>query len=332
MAPFRNAGPKQTLSSSSGEEEEEEEDTSSSEGEEAELEKSKISTSAPKKPSAQNQPNTSKTRPSHPQPSSSSNSEPDSPSRPDPKSKPISRAAPTRKASGAVEEMAKKKQLFGEDDEITILKGMIGFKSEREVEPGSDMNGFLEFVKESLRFSGATKTQLYEKMRRLRQKYENNMTRGEKVGKDHLVFSRAHEKIAFDLSKQIWGNIGGNGVGSGKAKVNASVRKSGSRTGSVGLLKGGKKRKVERMEVDAEVEARAGGFWSGGFCGSVGGLSLGEKIVKVGLGLISDSNKVELEGKWKKLRGEETELYSKKLGLMCEQMEAVLEVMKSQGD
>ncbi|XP_058189312.1 probable transcription factor At1g61730 [Rhododendron vialii] len=188
--------------------------------------------------------------------------------------------------------MAKKKQLFGEDDEITILKGMIGFKSARGVEPGSDMKGFLKFVKKSLRFLGATKTQLYEKMRRLRQKYKNTVMRGEKDGKGHPVFSSAHEAKAFDLSKQIWGNVGGNGVGSGRAKVNAS---------------GGEKRKV------------------GGFCGSVGGLSLGEKIVKDGLGLISDSNKVELEGKWKKLRVEETELYSKKLGLICEQMEAVLE-------
>ncbi|KAF7127944.1 hypothetical protein RHSIM_Rhsim11G0019400 [Rhododendron simsii] len=325
MAPYRNAEQKQTLSSSSGEEEEEaateaEEDASSSEGEVAELEKYKISASVHNKPS---EPGTSKTRTSHPQPSSSSNSEPDSPSRPDPKSKPISKAAHERKSSGVVEEMAKKKRLFGEEDEISILKGLIRFMSEREVEPGSDMNGFLEFVKESLRFSGATKTQLYEKMRRLKQKYMNNVMRGEENGKDQLVFPRAHEKIAFDLSKQIWGNVGGNGVGSGRAKVNVSVRKRGSRTGSVGLRKGGEKR---------EVEASAGGFWSGGFCGSVGGLSLGEKIVKDGLGLISDSNKVELERKWKKLRVEETKLHAKKFGLLRKQTKAVLEVMKSQGD
>ncbi|KAI8530488.1 hypothetical protein RHMOL_Rhmol11G0063000 [Rhododendron molle] len=308
MPPYRNAEPKQALSSSSGEEEEAaaaaavaEEDALSSEGEEAEQEKCKISTSVPKKPSAQNQPNTSKTRTSYPQPSSSSNSEPDSPSRPEPKSK---NAAPKRKASGVVEEMGKKKQLFCEEDEISILKVMIRYKSEKGLEPRSDMNAFLEFVKESLRFSGATKSQLYEKMRRLKHRYENN----------------------------IWGTVEGNGVGSGRPKVNASVRKSGSRTSSVGLRKGGEKRKVDRMEVDAEVEASAGGFWSGRFCGSVGGLSSGEKIVKDGLGLISDSNKVKLERKWKKLRVKETKLYKKKLGLICEQTVEVLEVMKSQGD
>ncbi|KAG5524225.1 hypothetical protein RHGRI_031031 [Rhododendron griersonianum] len=326
MPPFRNAEPKQTLSSSSGEEEEEAavEDASSSEGEEAEHEKP-----TKKKPSAQNQPNTSKTRISHPQPSPSSNSEPDSPSRPDPKSKP---AAPKRKASGVVEEMGKNKQLFGEEDEISILKGMIGFKSEKGLEPGPHVNAFLEFVKESLRFSGASKTQLYEKMRRLRQRYESNLLRGKEDGKERPVFSRAsrtHEEKVFDLSKQIWGNVEG---GSGRAKVNASVRKSGSRTGRVGLRKGGEKREVEIIEVDAEVEASAGGFWSGGFCGSVSGLSSGEKIVKDGLGLISDSSKVELERKLKKLRAEETKLYCKKLGLICKQTVAVLEVMKSQGD
>ncbi|KAG5561423.1 hypothetical protein RHGRI_004456 [Rhododendron griersonianum] len=147
--------------------------------------------------------------------------------------------------------------------------------------------------------------------------------RGGKNCEDHPVFSKAHEEKAFNLSKKIWANVGGNGVGNGRAKV------SGSRTGGVGLWKGGEKSEVERMGVDAEVEVCAGGFWSSGVCGSVSGLSLGKEIVKYGLELISDSKNVELEGKWKKLRVEEMELYLKKVGLIREQAKVVLGAMKS---
>ncbi|KAF7150331.1 hypothetical protein RHSIM_Rhsim02G0115300 [Rhododendron simsii] len=89
----------------------------------------------------------------------------------------------------------------------------------------------------------------------------------------------------------------GNGVGNGRAKV------SGSRTGDAGSWKGGEKSEVERMGVDAEIEE-----------------------------LVSDSKNVELEGKWKKLRVEEMELYLKRVGLIREQAKVVLGAMKSQGD
>ncbi|KAH7846053.1 hypothetical protein Vadar_009171 [Vaccinium darrowii] len=65
-----------------------------------------------------------------------------------------------------------------------------------------------------------------------------------------------------------------------------------------------------------------------GFYGTVGGLSFAEeamKIVKDGLELISESKKVELEGKWEQLRVDEIEHYFTKLELIREQMKLVLE-------
>ncbi|KAH7864510.1 hypothetical protein Vadar_030375 [Vaccinium darrowii] len=184
------------------------------------------------------------------------------------------------------------------------------------------MKGFHEFVKELSSFAGTTQMQLYEKVRRLREKYEKN-ARGENPG----VFAKSHEGKLFELSKKIWeNNDGGNRLG------NESVWKRGQR-GSVGLRKEGEKRMgkegEKRMGVDTGFVISAGGF-----CESVSGWSLDEKamkIVKDGLELISESKKVELEGKWEQLRVDEIEHYLKKMDLIREQMMLVLEAMKSYG-
>ncbi|KAH7847516.1 hypothetical protein Vadar_027067 [Vaccinium darrowii] len=136
---------------------------------------------------------------------------------------------------------------------------MIEYISKTGFEPRSHMNRFHEFVKESLSFAGATQTQLYEKVRRLKEKFEKNV-RGE----------------------------------------------------------------------NPEVYAKP--MREKGFYGSVGGWSFDEKaviIVKDGLELISESKKVEFEGKWEQLRVDEIEHYLTKLDLIREQMMLVIETMKS---
>ncbi|KAH7864277.1 hypothetical protein Vadar_027719 [Vaccinium darrowii] len=86
---------------------------------------------------------------------------------------------------------------------------MIEYASKTAFELRSHMKGFHEFVKESLAFTGTTQTQLYEKVRRLREKYEKN-ARGENPG----VFAKPHEGKLFELSKKIWEkNDGGNRFG-----------------------------------------------------------------------------------------------------------------------
>ncbi|KAH7862486.1 hypothetical protein Vadar_005526 [Vaccinium darrowii] len=176
------------------------------------------------------------------------------------------------------------------------------------------MKGFHEFVKESLCFASTTQTQLYEKVKRLKEKYKKNAR-----GENPVLFAKSHEGKLFELYKKIWeNNDGGNRLG------NESVWKRGQRR-SVGLRKEGEK----RMGVDT-------GFVisTGGFCESVSGWSLDEeavKIVKNGLELISESKKVELEGKREQLRVDEIEHDLKKLDLIREQMILVLEAMKSYG-
>ncbi|KAH7838428.1 hypothetical protein Vadar_026253 [Vaccinium darrowii] len=249
--------------------------------EEAEVSKDdQISTPLPNKPAAQNQPQNPKIKPI-----SSQLVEKDAPS--NSAAKHGSHMA-KRKASNIEVETAKEKKdgkkrlLFTEGDDIVILEGMIEYHSKTGLEPRSNIKGFLEFVNKSLSFAGATPTQLYEKVRRLQEKYEKNAR-----GENRRVFVKPHEEKVFELSKKIWeNNDGGNELG-------------------VGLRKEGQK----RLRVDM---------------GSV-------QIVKDGLEVISESKKVELEGKWKQLMVDEIEHYLKKVDLIGEQTMLVLEAMKLYG-
>ncbi|XP_043717723.1 probable transcription factor At4g00390 [Telopea speciosissima] len=107
----------------------------------------------------------------------------------------------------------KKKQLFQrlwtDDDELAILKGMLNSYCEKGMDPFTDMNAFLDFIKKSLHVN-VTRNQLSDKMRRLRKKYMNNAGRGREVGDP--FFSKPHEHKTFELSKKIWGSNAANDV------------------------------------------------------------------------------------------------------------------------
>ncbi|KAL0386168.1 UNVERIFIED_CONTAM: putative transcription factor [Sesamum radiatum] len=94
-------------------------------------------------------------------------------------------------------------RLWSEDDEIVILKGMIDYVSKKKSDPVAELNAFHDFIKKNLHVE-VSRSQLQDKIRRLRRKYENNKSK-EKEGKDR-TFSKLHEQKAFELSKKIWGN------------------------------------------------------------------------------------------------------------------------------
>ncbi|KAI7979160.1 putative pectate lyase P59 [Camellia lanceoleosa] len=68
-----------------------------------------------------------------------------------------------------------------------------------------------------------SKTQLFEKVRRLKKKYENNASKS-KMGEDR-TFSKAHEQQTYELYKKIW-FCGANSVGVDSAKINGKARKN----------------------------------------------------------------------------------------------------------
>ncbi|XP_010416136.1 PREDICTED: probable transcription factor At1g44810 [Camelina sativa] len=89
-------------------------------------------------------------------------------------------------------------RIWSEDDEISLLQGMIRFKAEKGTSPYDDMNGFFLVTKDSISFD-ATKTQFVEKIRSLKNKYYNK-------GKDSRSFLKPHDVKCFKLASCIWGS------------------------------------------------------------------------------------------------------------------------------
>lgn len=217
-------------------------------------------------------------------------------------------------------------RVWGEEDVIDLLQSMIGFKDEKGADPSSNLVSFYEFARGKLKFEFSN-TQIYEKIRRLRIKFFNNMEKYEKGGED-LVFHKPHEAEAFDLSKKIWGK-GGDGminkgidenvVGKSNNSYSGKAKKSGKTVRSVDK---DAVKESGRDDHEGNFESKYP-FLSHSFDMDVGGSFLRENMI-----LIGDAKAKDLEGKWKKLREAEVEVLLMKMDLMKEHAKLVLEGMK----
>lgn len=216
-------------------------------------------------------------------------------------------------------------RLWSEDDEIVILKGIVDYTAKKGTDPSADMNAFHDFIKKSLHVN-VTKSQLVDKVRRLKKKYENNSGKGKKFNP-----TKAHEQKAFDLSKKIWGEEQPSGgveqpKSNGKAK---SSQKSNSR--SLALLKAELLSSPEASKevVKMDVDRNTGVSEMVSFDKTFGLVGLPEHVLKQGLDLIAESKRAELEEKWKKLHLAELELYTKRTQLISDQAKLILDAYKS---
>ncbi|KAL3509634.1 hypothetical protein ACH5RR_029035 [Cinchona calisaya] len=228
-------------------------------------------------------------------------------------------------------------RVWSDEDVIKILQGMIDYQEEKGSDPSADMAAFHDFVKGKFQ-SDFSKTQIYEKVRRLKKKYFDNVEKSEQ-GEDP-VFSKPHECKAFDLSKRIWGgtNDGGDGgvIGNGvdenvNGKSNNGKAKKSGKVGSfIDTGKEDKKKDVVK-ELVKDQEADFGSkypFLTGSF-DSEGSIFAGDmSFLKENLTLIGAAKAMELESKWKKLRQAEAEFSLERLKLMTEQTKLVLEGLK----
>ncbi|XP_031251646.1 probable transcription factor At1g11510 [Pistacia vera] len=212
----------------------------------------------------------------------------------------------------------KKKQFFqrvwSEEDEIAVLKGLIAFTTKKGMDPYQDTNAFHDFIKKSLHVD-LTRTQLMDKIRRLKKKYENNLGRGNK-GEDRNV-SKLHERHAYDLSKKLWGN---------GTKKNQNQKESSE---SLALFKAelndGAKMDIDndkRGSLNSEKEMLL-------FDKSVGMAGLEEFVINQGLHMIGGAKKAEVEERWKKLQIAQLQLFLEWNDLIKEQTKLILEAMKS---
>ncbi|CAN4123486.1 unnamed protein product [Withania somnifera] len=90
-------------------------------------------------------------------------------------------------------------KVWSDEDEISILRGMIKFKDETGRDAGPNMVEFRSFILESL-ICQATLVQLREKVRRLRGKYEKSLERGNAP-------TTPHEVQLFQLCQKIWSEL-----------------------------------------------------------------------------------------------------------------------------
>ncbi|KAF5822610.1 putative transcription factor GeBP family [Helianthus annuus] len=233
------------------------------------------------------------------------------------------------KSNHSIEEESKKQlfqRLWSEDDEIVILKGMIDYKGESGENNGNvigDTGAFHEFIKKSLHVD-VSRAQLVDKIRRLKKKYVNNVSK-EKDGKDRS-FSKSHEQRGFELSKLIWG-------GSNNSNNNIEGKKNkGQKNGNVASAS------ANGLDDDHDKE----GFVLEGEKGldisrfvRYGGRNespvLPEEIVKAGMELAEGAKRVELEERWRSLKKEELEIYLRKMELVKEQALVVLEAVNTSG-
>jgi hypothetical protein len=205
-------------------------------------------------------------------------------------------------------------RLWGEEDELTVLKGMIEYGSKTGSDPYSDMGVFHEFIKKSLRVE-VSKSQLMDKIRRMKKKYQTNFNKG---GHD-MVFSKPHERKSFELSKKIWGS-----QTTPKPKTNP--------------------KEVTVALPSQEVVVNGGGvegFWEGypclraalettaemGFPG-LSGLGTGTRFVRELMASIGSGKLKQMEDKCKEVRMAQLEVYVKRMELVHELGEVVLEAMK----
>ncbi|KAB1210119.1 Mediator-associated protein 1 [Morella rubra] len=230
-----------------------------------------------------------------------------------------------KKASGPIQ------RLWGEEDELAVLKGMIEFESKKGSDPSADMGAFHDFIKKNLRVE-VSKAQLMDKIRRMKKKYKTNMEKG---GED-MVFSKPHESKSFELSKKIWGleaNKKAEPPSNRKGKTNNSTlvalalpkqdvvmgaRKEG--------LDNGEEKGDERMKdsqasypcLNAAFETIAAKGVSG----------FDKKFMRDLMGGIGSAKARELENKCRKVRDAELEVYVKRMESFHELGKLMLEALK----
>ncbi|XP_021891508.1 probable transcription factor At1g61730 [Carica papaya] len=222
-----------------------------------------------------------------------------------------------------------KKQLFqrvwSEDDEIVVLKGMLEYMSKKGTNPVSDMDAFHDFIKKSLHCD-FSKSQLMDKIRRLRNKYSKNRK-----------FSKPHEQKASDLSRKIWGSEGNGGAIESTIKSNGKKNQKGNVKALTTLKadlfprddKEGEKEGKKKIVSDENNIFSLCASEITGFDKILGLPALDERVVMEGLNLLDPVKKAEFEGKWKKYRIAQMELFLQRTDLIQEQAKLMLEAYKT---
>ncbi|KAF8047388.1 hypothetical protein N665_3063s0001 [Sinapis alba] len=197
-------------------------------------------------------------------------------------------------------------RVWTEEDEIAVLQGIIDFKNETGSSPYDDKNALYDLVKKSVSFDVA-KTQFMEKIRALKKKFENNLGRGKKKGKDPS-FPKAHDRKVFDLAKLVWGDNGimaleSSSAGKKKQEEPATVKKQ-------------EERAVKQQEKQEEPAVKKQEFVS--IVDLVARFGVDDLAAKQGWSRLSSEDKERFQEQWEALQLKEFKFYSQKSGFIHE--------------
>ncbi|KAK8486450.1 hypothetical protein V6N13_077246 [Hibiscus sabdariffa] len=251
---------------------------------------------------------------------------------------------------------------WSEAEEITILNGLIEYRSKEGADSFKDSSsGFHDFIKKRFQ-TDVSKTQLNEKIRRLKNKFKSKAEKGQN-GNDPDLPNR-HDRKCFQLSKKIWGNEANEKINkTQKEKKTPSIEQEeeedktqkktktvssevGDKTGVIGGETSGLRSSIKDKEsaplcstqITSDSEDNAD-FWKEypclkdcfkiGFSGRLGhvGCSVLEHV-EMNAEVIGREKLKGMEKEGRQLKIEELELYLKRSKLAQEIAKAALDAIK----
>ncbi|CAJ1953365.1 unnamed protein product [Sphenostylis stenocarpa] len=217
-------------------------------------------------------------------------------------------------------------RIWSDEDVLGILKGMNEFIAMTGQDPYRYVDAFHNFVKKSLHLE-ASSSQLKEKIRRLRKKFET-LEQREKQGQEPRFVS-PHDETVYEISKKIWGD-GANGLIEKPKKAAAKTPKREAVNSSAAKPKAKPPSEPSVLPSDLPESGKHDGNDVSLLYREISRFQeLDEEDMKKGLTLIGESKRKELEGRWKNLRHAEMELLVNRSLLIAEQIKLVSEALHS---
>lgn len=240
-------------------------------------------------------------------------------------------------------------RIWGLDDELKIVKGMLEYKEKFGVDFNSNLDSFYRFIKDLLN-AVVDKNQLVNKIRKLREKYRDIAA---KEANGEGIVLKNHEEELHEVSKKVWGEKG-VGRSKQKSKKDSSVStdtliltskstkennvvsdapmlvedntdaNGGSLNPSSQMRKSAKKQKVVQMAEFHEADSETKDFVTIPMPGLVH-----NSFYEKGRELVEKAKLDAMDEKWTKYQMEAAELYLKKIDLMKEQTKLFLDALKS---
>ncbi|KAK4413630.1 STOREKEEPER protein [Sesamum alatum] len=204
---------------------------------------------------------------------------------------------------------------FSEEDEIALLEGLAIFWADGRNNRWAE---FYNFIKDSLPHQ-FTRTQVSEKIRRLKTKFENNYKRARATG-GRLDLSDAHESTVFEVSKTLWGEDQSEAGDKHGGKEKETPHWGDKSRAQKKRIRTGKEHDAEKEIV--KNQKQVGEIGKEEFASAYPLLSSSldkfgyPNIIKENIVLIGKEKAQELEEKWRDVKAAELNLDLKRIDLI----------------